>query len=553
MPTTLDALEATLPAAPTKPATNGHTPQQPTNIDDAALLEKAKAAANGAKFAALWDGDTSAYAGDESAADQALCNLLAFWTGCDAIQMDRLFRRSGLMRDKWERKARAEDASYGSGTIRRAIEGCTDTYSPGGTVIIDTRQNGHAAAWPVEPTSSVEPTSIDAVIATFQRWLHLPDVTPLLAVLATVAANMLPGDPTWLLVVGPPSGGKTEILQAIRRVPKVFPAATLTEAALLSGTPQKDKSKAAHGGLLLEIGGFGIILCKDFGSVLSMNRDTRAQLLAALREVYDGEWTRHLGTDGGKTLHWEGHVGLIAGCTGEIDRHHAVIAAMGERFLTCRLPELDAIKLATRALDHVGDMPQMRTELSAAVAGLFTVALVPAALTGDDKQWLAQLSTLVVSCRSAVDRDGYTREVELIPGAEAPARLATSLARLLSGLQALGVTHKEARRVVASVAMDSMPAIRKTAFDFLATQSEPVVTDAVALAANYPKNTMQRTLEDLHAYDVVERGRKATKKKPADPSRITAEEEPAANAQITWALSAWARELDEAINAHPKC
>ena len=32
----------------------------------------------------------------------ALCALLAFWTGKDTARMDRLFRRSGLMRPKWD-------------------------------------------------------------------------------------------------------------------------------------------------------------------------------------------------------------------------------------------------------------------------------------------------------------------------------------------------------------------------------------------------------------------------------------------------------------------
>jgi hypothetical protein len=39
---------------------------------------------------------------------------------------------------------------------------------------------------------------------------------------------------------------------------------------------------------------------KDFGSVLSMHPETKAETLAALREVYDGAWARHLGTDGGR-------------------------------------------------------------------------------------------------------------------------------------------------------------------------------------------------------------------------------------------------------------
>jgi len=85
-----------------------------------------------------------------------------------------------------------------------------------------------------------------------------------------------------------------------------------------------------------------------------MHRDARASVLAALREVYDGSWTRLLGTDGGKTLHWEGRVGFLAGCTQTIDRHHAVMGAMGERFALYRLRTADADEHARRSLQHAG-------------------------------------------------------------------------------------------------------------------------------------------------------------------------------------------------------
>ena len=86
-------------------------------------------------------------------------------------------------------------------------------------------------------------------------------------------------------------------------------AATLTVAGLLSGTPKKQHDKGAKGGLLRQIGDFGIIALKDFGSILSMHPETKAEVLAALREIYDGAWTRHLGSDGGRTLAWRGKVG----------------------------------------------------------------------------------------------------------------------------------------------------------------------------------------------------------------------------------------------------
>lgn len=104
------------------------TRAQLSDLSDHELIEKACHASNGSKFAALWRGDISGY-GDDSAADQAFCNLLAFWTKRDAARMDRIFRQSGLYREKWDRNARSGE-KYGEGTIARAIASCTDVYDP---------------------------------------------------------------------------------------------------------------------------------------------------------------------------------------------------------------------------------------------------------------------------------------------------------------------------------------------------------------------------------------------------------------------------------------
>lgn len=84
--------------------------------DDEALVERAQNARNGAKFQALWIGDWKGYGyTSQSEGDLALCSMLAFWTGGEADRIDRLFRRSGLMRKKWERK------DYRDGTIEAAV------------------------------------------------------------------------------------------------------------------------------------------------------------------------------------------------------------------------------------------------------------------------------------------------------------------------------------------------------------------------------------------------------------------------------------------------
>jgi len=99
------------------------------DLEDEDLLEKARNASNGEKFERLWNGNTVGY-DSQSEADIALCCLLAFWTGGDRIQMERLFRQSGLMREKWDEVHYADGSTYGEKTIERAIATTSEFYDP---------------------------------------------------------------------------------------------------------------------------------------------------------------------------------------------------------------------------------------------------------------------------------------------------------------------------------------------------------------------------------------------------------------------------------------
>ncbi len=111
------------PKAPTEAPAHGKTA-----LTDSVIIEKAYAASNGDKFSKLFLGDHSDYA-SQSEGDAAFCFYLAFWCNKDAAQMDRIFRKSGLYRPKWDEKH--GEKTYGQMTIEKAIALCQDTYTPG--------------------------------------------------------------------------------------------------------------------------------------------------------------------------------------------------------------------------------------------------------------------------------------------------------------------------------------------------------------------------------------------------------------------------------------
>lgn len=374
---------------------------------------------------------------------------------------------------------------------------------------------------------------LERATATFRNWLYLPDDKPLLAAAGSIAANRMEGDPVWLLLVGPPGGGKSELVNSFTQLPDVHPASTLTEASLLSGAPRREHAEDAKGGLLNTIGEFGILLLKDFTSVLAMYRDERGRVLAALREIYDGSWTRHYGTDGGKTMHWQGRIGLLAGCTPTIDRHYTVMGAMGERFAFYRFPAVDEAEQARHSIAHAGKETEMRQELAAAMTDLLSGKLPkPRVITNDETERLISLGRLIVRARSAVERDNYSREIELVGDPEAPTRFVVVLKRMLEGLEAIGCTTDKAWETINEIAFSSMPQIRRDCLDQLAPVHGQIDTTVVAEELGYPASTVRRSLEDLTAHGLVHREHQGEGK---------------AN---LWQLTAWTRERYSELGIH---
>ena len=97
-------------------------------LEDEKIIDMACRSKNGVKFFDLYEGNWQAYYKSQSEADIALCNILAFWTGGDGDQMDRMFRASGLMRDKWDERHGLQ--TYGDMTITKAIDDCNIFYDP---------------------------------------------------------------------------------------------------------------------------------------------------------------------------------------------------------------------------------------------------------------------------------------------------------------------------------------------------------------------------------------------------------------------------------------
>jgi Bifunctional DNA primase/polymerase, N-terminal len=311
-----------------------------------------------------------------------------------------------------------------------------------------------------KPAPAVEPRRLDEVHEIFRRWLGADyDFDTLDATLAVAASERLPGDPVWLMVVSGAGNAKTETVQATGGLGAHVVSTISSDGALLSATPQKQRSKSATGGLLRKIGDHGILVIKDFTSILSADRNVRGTVLAALREIHDGRWVRNVGSDGGRTLQWEGRVIVIGACTTAWDQAHSVISTMGDRFVLIRSDSHQGrIASGLRAVRNTGSETQMRKEMADAVAGV--VANIDTtkvhALSEDDQNVLVKAANLVTLARTGVERD-YKGDVINAHAPEMPTRFAKQLTQIMLGGVAIGMDSLQARRLAIRCARDSMP------------------------------------------------------------------------------------------------
>jgi hypothetical protein len=347
------------------------------------------------------------------------------------------------------------------------------------------------------------------VVAVFRKHLHVPDPIVLYVVLATVIANRITeGDPVWIVIVGGSSRGKTEILIALSGYEGIRIVGSLTAPALLSGTSRKERAANAKGGILREIGARGVLVVKDLGAILAMQRDSRVEVLQGLRETFDGRYTRDVGIDGGTTLVWEGHAGLIGAATSALDRAHAVLSALGERWLTVRVVDGGEEEMAKIALRRP-DTAAMRVELRQVVHS-FLNAITDAGMrapTDDEEALLVALASLVCLARSPVERDGYSREIVLVHEPEGPTRLVRQLHKLLVALELMHLNEDEICDVITRSALDSIPSPRRESLLHLLDVGEQT-TAQVATTLGLPTRTAERALEELTAHTLLTRRKK---------------------------------------------
>jgi hypothetical protein len=351
---------------------------------------------------------------------------------------------------------------------------------------------------------ALEPIDFAELQETFDRWMLLPDRHIVKFLVSCYCANELSQRPVWAMIVAASGGGKTELLNSLLDLPKVYPISSLTPQTFLSGMPGgRDTS------LLPKVTG-NILIFKDWTVILSMQKDARAELFGQFRDIHDGAMTKEFGN--GQKRDWRGKVSIIGACTESIDLNQQQNAHLGERFVYYRPLMPDRIKVAHRALNNSAKQEEMGKDLRTAVYAFiksidFQKFSILPELSQDIKDELVRLTHFSTLARSSVIRDfGFKKEVIFVPAPEMPTRVLQQLSLLASGAMVVngGDLQPEDIEMIYKTALDSIPRTNYMVIRELA-RADSQTTSAIASALGYPTETIRTYCENITLIGVCER------------------------------------------------
>jgi 5S rRNA maturation endonuclease (ribonuclease M5) len=159
-------------------------------------------------------------------------------------------------------------------------------------------------------------------------------------VAVTISAQMRNKPPLWLMIVGPPSSIKTELVKMLDYLngTLVYYVDSMTENAFASGFLPKDGSEPHD--LLPELDGKCFIV-KDYTTMFSLNEETLKKILGDMTSMFDEDFNKFSATRGNVTYKsLFSQIGCITPSV--INKHQRYMSQIGARFLYYRVPELDA-------------------------------------------------------------------------------------------------------------------------------------------------------------------------------------------------------------------
>lgn len=376
-----------------------------------------------------------------------------------------------------------------------------------------------------------KPITFKEIQATFEKFLLLEDKEFIRLTYATIIGNQMPSQrPIWLMLVAPSSSGKTTALNAFNGLKLKNPVSgeiiepthnisDLTENSFASGMNRGDKQTS----LLHKMPYGGVMVFKDFTSMISKNEQARMTIMGQLREIYDGAYTKRTGN--GEDVLWNGKIGAIAGVTEAIFQHMESMSAMGDRFVLYQVKQPDRVQVTKYKISQINTgvteystMPILKemTEkyLQRAFDAMASSEDLKLNLNEKQINEIVAVADFCTMVRSGMIMDNYRGRILFVPTPEMPMRMFEQMYAIAVSFMFMrkldepdcGEEIPEADlKVIYKIAFDSIPVVRRIALQYLTLYDGGVTTAALARKINYESEVVAGWLAQLNSLGVVKR------------------------------------------------
>ena len=336
------------------------------------------------------------------------------------------------------------------------------------------------------------------------------EILPILASMIILAKTKL--QHVWFFLIGGASGGKTTLLSAFNKVPFLHLISDITPNTLLSGAQSHENETS----LLKKLGEDFVVVMKDFTTILSKSDDNQDQIMAQLREVYDGHIVKVTGL--GKEISWGSkdrpkRCVFIMASTESIFKVQEKFSEMGSRGLNYVLhePDTDTRKRLTRvSLNKSKNFNEKMSEIQDKFGKFVvdTIMELPEEFPPLDDDFINDIidvAEFATRARSIVVRD-YRGVKNLALSPENPMRVAKQLmplAQILTYMNKGPLTPK-LKKAVLKCAFDCIPKQIVIAMRICA-QYERVQAAGIALEVHYGNEIVNEWLDNLHMFKIIKR------------------------------------------------
>ncbi len=316
-------------------------------------------------------------------------------------------------------------------------------------------------------------------------------------VCAAYLSTKIPGEILWVLLHGPSSTGKTELIRLFEAVPDVTFVNAISSRALASGLERRKGQRS----LLEQLDGKTLAF-DNFADILSKRSELKGDLYNQIRGLHDGRITKLFGGEIDRVA-WTGRVGFIGSIRpDEIYEYHRSFDKLSELFLLVRMPVQSRKDTCT---SRISEQENIRPEVRHALKEFVATLKVHEVELADTDQ-IESLATFVTRARTHISRDRQDRAIKSLPEPNAAYRLSLQLAQLA---KALTLVHKkdtpdeEVYSIVRKVAIDQVPRLRLELLQHLQQSDEPLSLSALTRKIRLPQRSVKRHLEDLQILDLA--------------------------------------------------